>query len=173
MTTRMITLIGLILLAAFSRLIPHPWNFTAIGAMALFGGSFVPSKRLSLVLPLAALLLSDLVLGFHSTMVFVYAAFTLNVIIGWGLRDNRTAVKVTSYALFSSSLFFLITNFGVWAMGGMYPMTGSGLVSSYVAAIPFFDNQIYGDLFFSGVLFGGYALMRKVLPQWTYNNAQA
>jgi hypothetical protein len=169
MKTKMITLIGLIVVAAFSRLIPHPWNFTAIGAIALFGGSFVPSKKLSLVIPLAALILSDLVLGFHSTMVFVYAAFTLTVLIGWGLRENRTAVKVTSYALLSSSLFFLITNFGVWAMGGMYPMTASGLVSSYVAAIPFFDNQIYGDLFFSGVLFGGYAYMRKVLPEWTYS----
>jgi hypothetical protein len=169
MKTKMITLIGLIVVAAFSRLIPHPWNFTAIGAIALFGGSFVPSKKLSLVIPLAALILSDLVLGFHSTMVFVYAAFTLTVLIGWGLRDNRTAVKVTSYALLSSSLFFLITNFGVWVMGGMYPMTASGLVSSYVAAIPFFDNQIYGDLFFSGVLFGGYAYMRKVLPEWTYS----
>jgi hypothetical protein len=169
MTTRLMTLLGLILVAAFSRLIPHPWNFTAIGAIALFGGSFVPSKKLSLVLPWAALILSDLVLGFHSTMVFVYAAFTLNVLIGWGLRDNQTPVKVTSYALLSSSLFFLITNFGVWAMGGMYPMTTSGLVSSYVAAIPFFDNQIYGDLFFSGVLFGGYAYLRKVLPEWTFN----
>lgn len=169
MTTRLMTLIGLILVAAFSRLIPHPWNFTAIGAIALFGGSFVPSKKLSLVLPLAALILSDLVLGFHSTMVFVYAAFLLNVLLGWGLRDNQTPVKVTSYALLSSSLFFLITNFGVWAMGGMYPMTASGLVNSYVAAIPFFDNQIYGDLFFSGVLFGGYAYLRKVLPEWTYS----
>src|SRR3989344_1820958 len=113
MTTRLMTLIGLILVAAFSRLIPHPWNFTAIGAIALFGGSFVPSKKLSLVLPLASLILSDLVLGFHSTMVFVYAAFSLNVLLGWGLRDNQTPVKVTSYALLSSSLFFLITNFGV------------------------------------------------------------
>lgn len=169
MTTRMITLIGLILVAAFSRLIPHPWNFTAVGAIALFGGSFVPSKRLSLVLPLAALFLSDLVLGLHNTIGYVYLAFTLNVLIGWGLRDNRTVVKVASYALFSSSLFFLISNFGVWMSGQMYPMTLQGLVNCYVAAIPFFDNQIYGDLFFSGVLFGGYEYMRKVLPQWTFN----
>lgn len=163
--TQIFTLVMMVLVAAFSRLIPHPWNFTAIGAMALFGGAYFPSKKQSLFLPVAALFVSDLVIGLHSTMVFVYIAFLAIVLLGWTLRENKTAFRIGTLALFSSSLFFLVSNFGVWVMGGMYPMTLQGLSECYVAAIPFFDNQIYGDLFFSGVLFGGYELLKKVAPQ--------
>lgn len=155
-------LVLMVVFAAFSRLIPHPWNFTAIGAMALFGGAYFPSKIQSLIIPIAALIVSDLVLGFHNTMFFVYGAFMITVILGWTLREERSVVKIGTMALVTSSLFFLISNFGVWAMQTMYPMTWSGLVACYVAAIPFFDNQIYGDLFFSGVLFGAYEVLKKV-----------
>ncbi|UOF02601.1 DUF6580 family putative transport protein [Bdellovibrio reynosensis] len=167
---QVLTLVMMVLVAAFSRLIPHPWNFTAIGAMALFGGAMFPSKKQSLVLPIAALFISDLVLGLHSTMVFVYFAFLAIVLLGWALRDNRSVVRVGTFALVSSSIFFLISNFGVWIMGGMYTPDFAGLVNCYVAAIPFFDNQIYGDLFFSGVLFGGYEVVRKFAPQVTVSN---
>lgn len=165
------TLILMVLGAAFSRLIPHPWNFTAIGAMALFGGAYFPSKKQSLLIPLAALLLSDLVLGFHNTMVFVYMAFALIVILGWNLREGKSAFKVGTFALVTSSLFFLISNFGVWVMGGMYAPTFQGLVQCYVAALPFFDNQILGDLFFSGVLFGSYELAKKWAPDFVVSSA--
>ncbi|XGC81865.1 DUF6580 family putative transport protein [Bdellovibrio bacteriovorus] len=168
--TQVFTLVMMVLVAAFSRLIPHPWNFTAIGAMALFGGAMFPSKKQSLILPIAALFISDLVLGLHSTMVFVYFAFLAIVILGWALRDNRSVVRVGTFALVSSSIFFLVSNFGVWIMGGMYTPDFAGLVNCYVAAIPFFDNQIYGDLFFSGVLFGGYEVVRKFAPQVTVSN---
>ncbi|WII71420.1 hypothetical protein QJS83_13200 [Bdellovibrio sp. 22V] len=163
--TQLITLVLMVLAAAFSRLIPHPWNFTAIGAMALFGGANFPSKKLSLILPLAALLVSDFVLGFHSTMLFVYFAFSLIVILGWNLREQKSVFRVGTFALVSSSVFFLISNLGVWLMEGFYAPTWAGLVQCYVAAIPFFDNQIYGDLFFSGILFGGY----EALKRWALN----
>lgn len=159
------TVILMILGAAFTRLMPHPWNFTAIGAMALFGGAYLPSKKQSLIIPLAALFLSDLVLGFHVTMSFVYVGFIAAVLLGWTMRDERNVIRVGTASLVTSSVFFLISNFGVWATQNMYPQTVQGLIDCYVSAIPFFDNQIYGDLFFSTVLFGAYEVVKKYLPQ--------
>jgi hypothetical protein len=78
------------------------------------------------------------------------------------LREERSVLKIGTLSLVTSSIFFLISNFGVWATQGMYPMTASGLVECYVAAIPFFGNQIAGDLFFSGILFGAYETLKKV-----------
>lgn len=159
-------LVLMVLVAAFSRLIPHPWNFTAIGAMALFGGAYFPSKKQSLFIPIAALILSDLVLGFHETMLFVYGAFLATVLIGWTLREERSVLKVGTLSLVTSSVFFLVSNFGVWIMQSMYAKTWAGLVECYVAAIPFFGNQIAGDLFFAAVLFGAYETLKKVSPSF-------
>lgn len=166
-------LVLMVLVAAFSRLIPHPWNFTAVGAMALFGGAYFSSKRQSLLIPMAALLLSDLVLGFHSTMIYVYLAFALVVVMGWALREERSALRIGTLSLVTSSLFFLISNFGVWAMGGLYTQNWQGLVQCYGAAIPFFDNQIFGDLFFSALLFGGYETVKYLVPDFASNQKQA
>lgn len=163
-TIQLLALVFMVLVAAFSRLIPHPWNFTAIGAMALFGGAYFPSKKQSLLIPIAALILSDLVLGFHSTMLFVYGAFLAVVVLGWTLREERTAVKIGTMALLTSSVFFLVSNFGVWLVQDMYPKNAAGLVACFVAAVPFFDNQIMGDLFFSAVLFGAYESLKIVSP---------
>jgi hypothetical protein len=165
------TLLVMVLGAAFSRLIPHPWNFTAIGAMALFGGAYFPSKKLSMIVPLAALLLSDLVLGFHETMLFVYLGFALVVMLGWTLTEQKSVTRIATLSLVSSSLFFLVSNFGVWAMGTGYAANIHGLVECYVAGIPFFDNQIYGDLFFSGVMFGSYELLKKYAPNFAFSKA--
>lgn len=168
---QLFTIVLMILAAAFSRLIPHPWNFTAIGAMALFGGAYLPSKKQSLLIPIAALFVSDLVLGLHSTMVFVYLAFSINVLLGWTLREQKSVFRLGTLSLVSSSLFFLISNFGVWTMQTMYPMNLQGLAECYVAAIPFFDNQIYGDLFFSGLLFGSYEAVKKYAPEFLASSA--
>lgn len=162
-------LIIMILAAALSRLVPHPWNFTAVGAMALFGGAYLPSKKLSLLAPLAALFISDLILGFHSTMIYVYAAFVPVVLLGWGLRSEKSVIQVGTRSLVASAVFFLVSNFGVWAMEGFYAPTWQGLVQCYGAAIPFFDNQVLGDLFFSGALFGGYEALKRWVP-WTVLN---
>ncbi|WP_413560646.1 DUF6580 family putative transport protein [Bdellovibrio sp. HCB209] len=158
----MIVLVMMVLGAAFSRIIPHPWNFTAVGAMALFGGAYFSDKRLSLAVPLAALMLSDLALGgFHSTTFFVYAGFALIVMMGWFLTESKSVARIGGLSLAASCVFFLVSNFGVWVMDGMYAMNMQGLVQCYVAAIPFFGYQVAGDLFFSAVMFGGYELVKR------------
>jgi hypothetical protein len=159
-----LTLVSMVLGAALSRLIPHPWNFTAIGAMALFGGAYFQSRISSMLVPMAALFLSDLILGFHSTMLFVYVPFALTVVLGWTLQENKKPARIVPLSLLTSLVFFLVSNFGVWVMGGFYSSSWHGLVDCYVAAIPFFDNQIFGDLFFTGLLFGSFELLRKGAP---------
>src|SRR5438128_8384087 len=120
---RFLVLIGLILAAATSRLIPHPPNFSPIGAMALFGGACFAQKRWAFILPIAALLLSDLALGLYRLMPVVYGSFALIVCLGFCLRRHRKAVPIAGAALTSSVLFFVLTNFGVWALGSLYPKT--------------------------------------------------
>ena len=132
---------GLILLAVFARLIPHPANFTPIMAIALFAGALLPA-RLALVVPLAAIALSDLVLGhaFGAMTLVVLAALALGALLGRCLARNRTWTRTFGAALAGSIVFFVLTNFAVWALPGahaMYPLTIAGLVECYVMAIPF------------------------------------
>jgi hypothetical protein len=152
------TIVMMILAACLSRLIPHAPNFTAIGAMALFAGAQLDSKRVAVLVPLMALFLSDLLIGFHNTMFFVYGAVALVTLLGrfgWARWQWKGLVGLS---LLSSLLFFAITNFGVWASGG-YEHSFSGLVSCYALAIPFFETQIWGDLFFTGLIFGAFAAL--------------
>jgi hypothetical protein len=158
---RLMVLIAIVLAAAGSRLIPHPPNLTSISAIALFGGAYFSDKRLAFFVPLAALLLSDLIFGFYNYMEVVYLSFALIVCIGLWLQKRRSAIHIAGTALASSVLFFLLTNFGVWALESLYPKTIEGLIACYVAAIPFFQNTIQGDLFFTAVLFGGFALLER------------
>jgi hypothetical protein len=161
---RFTTLAGLIFLAAAARLIPHPPNFTPIAAMALFGGASFSDKRLAFGLPLAALLLSDAVLGFYHGMPWVYGSFALIVCLGRLLPSRRQLLPITGMALAGSVLFFSLTNFGVWISDGLYPRTIGGLTTCYVAAIPFFRNTVAGDLVYVAMLFGGFALAEKRFP---------
>lgn len=161
---RLIVLVLMILAAAASRLIPHPPNMASITAVALFGGAYLSDKRLAFLVPLAALFLGDLVLGLYSHMEIIYGSFTLVVCIGLLLRRKRTPLRIAGAALLSSLLFFIITNFGVWAFGSLYPKTAAGLVACYVAAIPFFQNTLVGDALYTAVLFGGFALAERRIP---------
>jgi hypothetical protein len=161
---RFAALCTLVALAALARLLPHPPNFTPVGALALFGGATFGDRRWSLLAPLAAMLLSDAVLGFHSGMPVVYAAFVAIVGIGLLLRGGRTPLRLVAASLAASVLFFVVTNFAVWAMGSMYPKSAGGLLACYVAAIPFFGNTLLGDAFFTAVLFGGLALAEWRIP---------
>ena len=161
---RLAAILSAIVLAAALRLVPHPPNFTPIGAMALFGGAYLGRQWLALAAPLGALLLSDLVLGFHGGMPFVYGSVALIALIGWAVARQKTPLAIAGAALASSVLFFAVTNFGVWLTSGMYPATLSGLAACYVAAIPFFQNTLAGDLFFSALLFGGFALLEMRVP---------
>ena len=112
-------------------------------------------------MPLAALFLSDLVLGLYRHMEVVYLSFALVVLIGAGLQRHRTSPFVAGAAVLSSALFFTVTNFGVWVFEPLYPKTVAGLIACYVAAIPFFWNTLAGDLFYTFVLFGSFALLER------------
>ena len=154
-----------ILVAAALRLVPHPPNFTPIAAMALFGGAYFGRHWLAFVAPLGALLLSDAILGFYPEAVFVYVSVAVTVLIGWMLANRKTAPRIGAAAVASSVLFFLVTNFGVWLLMDYYPKTPSGLAACYVAAIPFFQNTLAGDLFFAALLFGGFAVLERRVPR--------
>ncbi len=164
MKPRFFVFLGIIFLAAASRLIPHPPNFAPIAAMALFGGAYFSDKRLAFFVPLAAMFLSDLVLGLHGLMPVVYGSFAMIVGIGLWLRTRRTALPIAGAALTSSILFFVLTNFGVWAFSSIYPKTMAGLLACYAAAIPFFQNTLLGDAVYSTILFGGFALAERGFP---------
>ncbi len=162
---RLLALLSAIVTAAALRLVPHPPNFTPIGAMALFSGAYLDRRgALAFVAPLAAMLLSDAILGFHWGMPFVYAGVTLIVLLGRLALSRVTVLSVAGAAIASSLLFFAISNFGTWVVSDMYPHTLSGLAACFIAAVPFFQNTIVGDLFYSGVLFGGFALIEHAVP---------
>jgi hypothetical protein len=163
--SRLIALLSAILAAAALRLVPHPPNFSPIGAMALFSGAYLGRRSLALVAPLAALFLSDLVLGFYRGMGTVYFSVALVVVLGALVLRRTSAVRVGFAALASSVLFFMLTNLGMWMFSGFYPRTQAGLETCYIAAIPFFQNTLAGDLFYAALLFGGFAVAERVLPQ--------
>ena len=148
----------MILAATAARLIPHPPNFSPIAAMALFGGAAFADKRAAFLMPLAGLFLSDLVLGFYTITPVVYGSFAVIVCLGLWVRRRRSDGRIAGAAVMGGPLFFVITNFAVWAMGHLYPQTLAGLVACYVAAIPFFQNTLLSNLFYSALLFGGLAL---------------
>ena len=153
--SRIFMILGLIFIAALSRLVPHPPNFTPIVALALFGGAALEDKRLAFAVPLVAMWISDLALGGHVLQPLVYVCFALTVCVGFLLREHRRPLNILGGALASSVLFFVVTNFGVWAAGGLYPLTLEGLLACYIAALPFFQNTFWGTLSYSVVLFGG------------------
>lgn len=156
--------LAVIVLAAGLRIAPHPWNFTPLGAMALFSGAFIRDRRLAFLFPLLALFAGDIFVGFHKLMPIVYASFLLSVAIGFWLRNRRSVARVGAATLFGAIQFFLITNFAVWAFGLSYPRTSAGLLSCYVAGIPFFWNTLAGDVFYVSLLFGGFALAERIFP---------
>jgi len=169
---RLITLLSAILGAAALRLVPHPPNFSPIDAMALFSGAYLGRRALAFVAPLGALLLSDLVLGFYHGQATVYFSVALIVMIGMAALSRRSPVRVGAAAIASSVLFFVITNLGMWAFSGFYPRTFGGLEACFVAAIPFFQNTIAGDLFYATLLFGGFRLAELLIPRLAQSAAQ-
>ena len=164
--TRLIALLSAIAAAAALRLVPHPPNFSPIDAMALFSGAYLARRgAIAFAAPLAALLLSDLVLGFYHGMATVYFAVALIVLLGSFTLRRVSVLRVGGAALASSILFFVVTNFGMWLSSGIYPRTLAGLEACYVAAIPFFQNTVVGDLFYAALLFGGVKLAGRLVPR--------
>jgi Family of unknown function (DUF6580) len=155
------SLVGLDVIA---RLAPHAPNFTPVAASALFAGTLLRSRTLALAVPLAAMLVSDLILGCHDWRVMgvVYAALALPALLGrWGRA--RGAIVLVPLALSSSLFFFTTTNFAVWAFSGMYAHDLAGLIHCYVAALPFLQNTIIGDMLWTTLLFGGWWSARFLL----------
>ncbi len=150
----------LIALGACARLAPHPWNFTPMMAIALYAGARSAKLWSGVLLTVAALLLSDAVLGFYAGMPYVYAASLIPVLLGRLARQRGGIGFLAASAIVSSVSFFVITNAAVWAAGHLYPHTGSGLAACFVAALPFYRNQILGDAFCTLALFGADALFR-------------
>jgi hypothetical protein len=164
MNARILALLAAILAAAALRLVPHPPNFTPIGAMALFSGAYLGRRGIAFAAPVAAMVLSDAVIGFHSGIAFVYAGVALIVLLGSVALSQRTPLRIGAAAVAGSVIFFLISNFATWLLSGMYPLNVSGLAACYLAAIPFFQNTVAGDLFYAGLLFGGFALLERSVP---------
>jgi hypothetical protein len=154
----------MILAASFTRLIPHPPNFTAIGAIALFGGAYFSDKKFAFIVPMAAMLLSDMIIGFHNGMLSVYLSFAIIVGIGILLSRNIKFKNVVAASLLSSVIFFVLTNFQMWVQSPLYAKNLSGLIACYVAAIPFFHHTVLGDLIFVGILFGLFAVIQSKFP---------
>lgn len=165
MRIKLLTLVVIIFAIALLRLVPHPPNVSPVAAMALFGGAYFADKRLAFIVPFLALLLSDLIIGFHNTVIFVYAGFALTVCMGIWLQRNITVTHVAATTVAASVLFFVITNLGVWMTEALYPMSVNGLMQAYVAGIPFFQNSLLGNLLFTVIMFGGYALVLPRLPR--------
>jgi hypothetical protein len=161
---RTLLALAIIMLAAALRIAPHPWNFTPVGAMALFSGAIIRDRRLAFLVPLLALFAGDVFIGFHKLMPIVYASFLVSLAIGFWLRDRRTVGSISAATLFGAVQFFLVTNFAVWAFGLFYPRNTAGLVACYVAGIPFFWNTLAGDAVYAGLLFGGFALAERLFP---------
>ena len=159
---------------ALSRLLPHPFNFSPIAALALFGGARYANRWAAYLVPLVALWFSDFFLNyayfgsfvpFYQGAFFTYAAFALIVLLG-SLTLKKLSVKNMLFTSLSASVvFFVVSNLGVWVSGTMYPLTSQGIVACYTAAIPFFRNTLTGDLVYSFVVFYGFALAQSRIPQ--------
>jgi hypothetical protein len=171
-------LTALIVAAAVSRIVPHPWNFAPFAAIALFGAATFPGRWSAVIVPFAGLLLGDVLLqltylagwqpnwGFHRGQWVIYACLIPSVLLGFAIRGRRSFATVASATLAGSVFFFLVTNFAVWANGSglNYPKTYQGLLLCYEAAIPFFGNGVAGDVFYATALFGGLALAERKFP---------
>jgi hypothetical protein len=153
------------------RVVPHPWNFAPIGAIALFAGARFERRSVALLTPLITMFSGDTLLqlltghGYHSLMPVIYATYALIALLGMTLRDRRTSVfAIGGCVLASATIFYLITNFANWVISPMYEKTFGGLMACYVAAIPFFGNTLASDALFSAVLFGLFALAERAIP---------
>jgi len=155
-----LTLILLLTLGITTRFLPHPANFTAIGAIAIFGGLYLP-RRWAIVGPLVAMFVSDIFIGFYSLpiMASVYAGFVIMGLIGLAVRNQIKATTVLAGTVLGSVIFFILTNFAVWIFGTMYAHSLAGLAQCYIAALPFFKNSLLSDIFYVSIMVGGYEFL--------------
>lgn len=154
---RLIFILALIILAILTRLLPHPPNFTSVGAVALFSGHTLP-RRWAYLIPLMVMLISDYLIGYHALMVPVYAALMVNVFIG--KKMNRKYALVGAFA--GSLVFFITTNFAVWLMYETHSL--ASFIECYTLAVPFYQYSLSGDLVYTTGLFGVLSLSEYRFP---------
>ena len=169
-----IGIISLILFASFTRIIPHMPNFTPIGAMALFGGAYLKNKNHAFLIPIISLWISDIIINnfilsyyndftwFYPGFLWQYGSFFIMILIGFFFLKKISFKNVFITCLCSSLLFFVITNFGVWISGSMYPLSLDGLLMCYLAALPFYKGTLLGFIFYSSFLFGAYESLKQL-----------
>ena len=164
--------IALVILGTLMRVVPHPWNLTPVGAVALFSGACFDRKRWAFAVPLAALFASDSLLeiftghGYHSLMPVIYATFALIVVFGMILYDRRhSPFAVASGAVASATIFYIVSNFAMWTISTIYPKTATGLIACYVAAIPFYGTMLLGDIVYAALLFRTFVWAERRLTQ--------
>jgi hypothetical protein len=158
--------------AAMSRLVPHIPNFTPIAAIALFGG-FYFDKKFAFIAPLAAMLVSDYFVGFSSDWMFVYGSLLAIGAMAVMMQSRKSVAVVAGTTLAGSVLFFIVTNFGVWAMHAWYPKTAAGLVECFTLAVPFFRNSLAGDAFYVAAMFGVYEAVSMLAAKMEATTAAA
>lgn len=153
--------LSLIAFAVALRVLPHPANFAPVAAVAIFGGAILP-RKLALWVPVGAMIVSDAIIGFHNLVLLTWGCYALIALASniWLKKPNLA--KGAGLTLAGSSLFYLVTNFGVWLTSGMYAHSWSGLAQCYAMAIPFFRNTVAGDLFYTAALFGAFALATRL-----------
>ncbi len=186
LSPRFWVLTALILAAAFSRLLPHLPNFSSLGATALFGAAYFSKRWQAFFIPLAATFLSDLVLNnvvygayttgfvaFYPGAGWQYAAYALIVLAGLAIFRSVKLQTILAGALSATVIFFLVSNFGAFLSNPVYPKTFGGLLTAYAAGLPFAQGTLLGDLFYNGVLFGAFAIMKARIPQLRFQKAQA
>lgn len=160
---------GLILVAVFSRFINHIPNFTPMVAIILFAGAYFERKHLAFFIPLAAMLISDIFIGFHQSMWAVYISYVLIATVGILLSKKMNLITIIASAIGSSVVFYLITNFGSWIYDPQYTKDFAGLIASYVKAIPFFRTELLSNLFYCAVFFGAFEFVAKRYPAFISN----
>jgi hypothetical protein len=164
---RFIVLTLIVIAAAITRalplFIPHIWNFTAVGALAVFSGAQFKDKIVAFVLPLAAMALSDLFIG-NGFSSLVYTGFVAMVICGFLIRNRKSVTNILLSSICSAIVFYLITNFAFFYPATLYPRNLSGIYTSYVMALPFLNNMIVGNLIYGFVLFGSFYFLEKRYP---------
>ncbi len=155
----------LVILGVLSRLLPHISQFTAILAVAMFGGMYLP-RRQAMILPVAIMIISDVFLGFHNTMFWTWGGMMLASAIGIYLRQHKNGVSVIVGSFIASFVFFIVTNFGAWLT--LYPLNTAGFVECYTLAIPFFRSTLLSTVVYSVILFYGYEFLcrRGYIPVW-------
>ena len=161
--------------AVISRLIPHMPNFTAMESIALFSGAYLGWKALAAITPLIAWFFSDLLINNTVSRMFypdvegivwyadymptVYISAFFMILLGAKVLKKWNPATLAITALSASLIFFIVSNFGTWMSGTIYPMNSAGLAACFTAALPFLKTSVISNLAFTAILFGGYELV--------------